>query len=339
MSVTKIWLPHIRAGSGLDVYTTRLADALTNAGHQTVMTAFPHYLQYMPWWFKSVQAPLGTDIVLANTWNAFAFCQPHARLVVVEHLCIFDPTYIAYRSFPQAVFHEALVRRFEKASLRVADAVVAVSGYTARSIGEAFRGVRAEVIYNAIDTDFFCPRPTPLTADARPRFRLLFVGNLSHRKGVDLLPKIMETLGEGYELHYTQGLRTKDTFKAAANMVPLGRLNQDEVREAYRDADLLLFPSRFEGYGYAVAEAMACGTPVVATACSSLPELVEDGVTGRLCPTDDTTAFAEAIRDLTSHPTKLTEMGRRARAKAEKCFGIQRMLEKYLALFDRLLRN
>jgi len=333
----KIWLPYIRAGSGTDIYTARLAKALTNDGHQTVMTAFPYYLQYVPWRLKSAQVPPGTDIVLANTWNGFAFRRPQTRLVVVEHLFIFDPAYMVYRSFPQMVFHEALVQRFEKASLQAADALVAVSRYTAKTITEILGDPKAEVIYNAIDTDFFSPKKTAIRAPESSRVRLLFVGNLSHRKGADLLPNIMKELGEGYELHYTRGLRTKDPFKAVPNMIPLGRLSQEQVRQAYRDADLLLFPTRLEGFGYAAAEAMACGTPVVATACSSLPELVEDGVTGRLCPADDTMAFANAIRDLTSDPKKLTEMGQQARAKAEKCFSMQRMLEKYLDLFCRLL--
>jgi len=333
----KIWLPYIRAGSGTDIYTARLAKALANAGHQTVMTGFPHYLQYMPWRLKLVQAPPGTDIVLANTWNGFAFRRPQTQLVVVEHHCIFDPVYLVYRNFPQMVFHEVLIRRFEKASLQAADALVSVSCYTAKSIAKALGGPRAEVIYNAIDTDFFSPRQTAVDTPGSSHVRLLFVGNLSHRKGADLLPKIMEELGEGYELHYTRGLRTKDPFEAVPNMIPLGRLSQEDLRQAYRDADLLVFPTRFEGFGYAAAEAMACDTPVVATACSSLPELVKDGVTGRLCPVDDTMAFANAIRDLTSNPEKLKEMGHQARAKAEKCFSMQQMLEKYLSLFDRLL--
>ena len=281
--------------------------------------------------------PNGTNVVLANSWNGFAFCRLGIKLVVVEHHCIFDSAYIPYRSFPQAIFHEQMIRRFELASLQAADALVAVSEYTAQKLHETLGGPVAEVIHNGIDTDYFCPAPSSMTPKKDRTRRLLFVGNLSLRKGADLLPDIMLKLGSGYELGYTSGLRTNNTYANVPGMKPLGRLNMDQLVDVYREADLVLFPTRLEGFGYVAAEAMACGTPVVATNCSALPELIENGVTGRLCPANDTTAFAKAIRELTADPKRLTEMGQRARAKASGCFNVNRMVEKYLTLFDRLL--
>jgi glycosyltransferase involved in cell wall biosynthesis len=207
-----------------------------------------------------------------------------------------------------------------------------VSAYTARSIRAALGGPESEVILNGVDTDFFCPPAMPKAGEARP-LRLLFVGNLVRRKGADLLPKIMARLGPGFELHYTLGLRSKDPFAGIPNMCSLGRLTGEQLRDAYREADILLFPTRFEGFGYAAAEAMACGTPVVASACSSLPEIVEDGVTGRLCPVDDVEAFVAAIQGLASDPDGLQAMGQKVRAVAVEKFSAERWASEYIALF------
>ena len=333
----KVWLPYIHAGSGSDVYTERLADGLRAAGHEAVLTPVDRRWQYLPWRYLSVPAPAATDITLANLGAGFAFRRPGSKLVVVEHHCVLDPAFAPYRSRKQAVVHETLLRHIERKGLAACDALVTVSAYTAHSLHAALGGPAANVILNGIETDYFTPPETPpARQDGRP-FGLLFVGNLSRRKGADLLPDIMARLGPGFELRYTRGLRTDDPFAGVAGMRPLGRLSRDELRAAYRDADALLFPSRLEGFGYAAAEAMACGTPAVVAASSALPELIDDGVDGRLCPVDDVAAFAAAIRDMAADAGRLAEMGRRARAKAAEKFSLEAMVGQYVGLFERLI--
>ena len=85
-----------------------------------------------------------------------------------------------------------------------------------------------------------------------------------------------------------------------------------ELREEYRAADALLLPSRLEGFGYVVAEAMACKLPVITTNGTSLPELVEDGFSGKLCTPNDPEAFAAAVRRLDEDPALRRSMGERA---------------------------
>lgn len=334
--MVNIWLPYLRTGSGTDVYTEALARVLVSAGHNAVCTPFSRRWQYFPWPLRLLPAPPGTEIILANSWNGFAFGRQASKLVVVEHHCVLDPAYAPYRSRAQALFHECFVRGFEKASLKRADMVVAVSAYTAASIRAALCAAQTTVILNGVDTDFFCPAPTTPTAGGDRAVRLLFVGNLIRRKGADMLPRIMARLGPGFELHYTLGLRSTDPYAGLPNMRPLGRLAPEELRNAYRAADILLFPTRFEGFGYAAAEAMACGTPVVASASSSLPEIVEDGVTGRLCPVDDCEAFASAVRELAGDSDELRAMGRNARAAAVAKFGLDRWTSEYVAVFGAL---
>ncbi len=335
----KIWLPYLHAGSGADVFTGRLASGLIGSGVEVTSAAFPKRWQYSPWRLKSCAPPPGTNAIIANTNIAFAFAGRGIPVVAIEHHCVLDPAYAPYRSAAQAIYHELLVRRFEKASLRTADAVVAVSRYTADSLHAALGGLRAHVILNGIETDFFCPGPEPKPPlEGRP-VRLLFVGNLIRRKGADLLPKIMAALGGGFELRYTAGLRSSDPFAGMPGMIPLGRLTREQLRDEYRRADLLLFPTRFEGFGYAAAEAMACGTPVVTTRCSSLPEVVDDGVTGRLCKIDDVADFTRAIKSLSESSETLFSMAQEARAVGTKRFSLREMTRNYQNFLETLAHN
>ena len=101
--------------------------------------------------------------------------------------------------------------------------------------------------------------------------------------------------------------------------------------------DILLMPTVREGFGLAVAEAMACGLPVVASDCSSIPELIDDGKGGYLCPIGDVDAFAEKINLLAESPTLRREMGEYNRTKVEKLFTLDRMVKNYQALFEEVL--
>ena len=89
-----------------------------------------------------------------------------------------------------------------------------------------------------------------------------------------MLAPILPELGGGYELRYTTGLRSRDTLPDLPTLRPLGRLRKEELLEEYQQAHCLLFPTRFEGFGYPVAEALSCGLPVVTSDCSCVPELV-----------------------------------------------------------------
>jgi alpha-maltose-1-phosphate synthase len=333
----RVWLPYVAGDSGADVWTKLLARGLHDLGHEVIVTRFAHQWQYCPAPLLAHRAPDNLSAVIANTWNAFAFYRRGVPLITIEHHCVLDPAFSPYRSPAQAAFHRTAVAAFEHASMRCATRVVAVSQYTADSIRLVFgRRVQPTVILNGIDTDYFCPDPAAKPAERPPgRFRLLFVGNPSRRKGADRLPAIMAKLGDDFELSFTSGLRD-DQLAGARNMRALGKLSLDQLRDAYRQADCLLFPSRFEGFGYAAAEAMACGTAVVCSRGSALPEVVTDGEVGLLCPVDDIDAFCAAVRRLAAEPATRRAMGQRARKRAVACFDYRRMARDFESLLAGL---
>jgi glycosyltransferase involved in cell wall biosynthesis len=105
----------------------------------------------------------------------------------------------------------------------------------------------------------------------------------------------------------------------------------------YRRMDMLLMPTVREGFSLAVLEAMACGLPVIASRCSSLPEQIDDGKGGFLCPVGDVKAFAEKINLLAASPALRKEMGQYNRAKIEKEFPLDRMVKEYQQVFSEVL--
>ena len=333
----KIWFPVIRGGSGTDVFTRRLADALQRRGIATEITWFSTHYQFAPFLLRSVPPPDGTNIIHTNSWNGFAFKRPGIPLVVTEHHCVLDPTYRPYKNLAQHIFHATAVRRFEMASFRAASAITAVSRFTASSLANTLGIHSSRVIYNWIDTKAFAPPNQNLSSVRRP-FRLLFVGNLSRRKGADFLAPIMRKLGPEFELRFTSGLRALKTRGLTQNMLPLGRLTEDsELIRAYHQCDVLLFPSRFEGFGYVALEAMACGKPVIAANNSALPEVVKNGETGILCPTDDIHAFVSATRKLAADREILLAYGQAARRRTENFFSEYLIIPQYISLYEELV--
>ena len=221
-----------------------MADWLGRNGHEPVLQRFPHACQYAPGLLRLTKAPKGTEAVLTNSWNGFAFHRKGLRSVCVEHLFVLDPELDPYKSFAQSTFHKFMVGRFIARSYRSADRVVAVSAYTAGQIRSRFPDVAAEVNLNGVDVDRFAP-----SAEAREDgpFRLLFAGNATIRKGADLLAPIMEQLGEQFELRLTASASDLPALAGRNNVHFLGRLSPQEMERELRYCDALLAPTRMEG--------------------------------------------------------------------------------------------
>ncbi|MEJ2730314.1 MAG: glycosyltransferase family 4 protein, partial [Deltaproteobacteria bacterium] len=100
---------------------------------------------------------------------------------------------------------------------------------------------------------------------------------------------------------------------------------------------MLLMPTVREGLSVAVLEAMSSGLPVVASNCSSLPEQIDEGKGGFLCPVGDVQAFAEKINLLADSPKLRRQMGEYNRSRIEKHFSIDKMIAGYEKLFNELL--
>ncbi len=106
---------------------------------------------------------------------------------------------------------------------------------------------------------------------------------------------------------------------------------------ALRQADLFALPSRYEGFGLAMVEAMACGLPVVATRLPAGPaQIIRDGVDGLLVPAEDPEALACALGDLMGDPARRENLGRQA-AEAARRFDLPRVIEAWQSLLEQVV--
>lgn len=182
-------------------------------------------------------------------------------------------------------------------------------------------------IYDGVDIEAFHPGDSDRTEAGA----LLFVGNSEdYNKGVVYLLRAMAMLPAALNAHlYLVGGPSATPRIAPAEIERLGigdrvtivgRVSERALAAWYRRAQVLVSPSLYEGFGLPAAEAMACGTPVIASDGGALPEVVADGETGRVVPVGDAAALADAIGDLLATPERCRELGAR---------GVERVIERF----------
>jgi glycosyltransferase involved in cell wall biosynthesis len=298
---------------------------------------------YNPWWTLAPPALLATcrspaDIIHTTPDYAIFSARRKLPLVITFHNYVLDAFMAQYSTPLQRLHYATDLKWFTHMGVARARMITAVSTFTAALVSREL-GLSADIrtIYNGIDETRFVPAGTAGKPDKK--LRVLFSGNLSQRKGANLLPAIAAQLNPGIELLYTSGLRCRHSLPDHPALRGVGQVPYRAMPELYGQADILLFPTVREGFGLAAAEAMACGLPVVASDCSSLPELVVHGKGGYLCPVGDVAAFAARINELADAPALRREMGEYNRARVERKFTQSRMLREYAELFEQLMAD
>lgn len=256
-------------------------------------------------------------------------------LILTFHNYVLDAFMKDYSSPLQNIHYWSDLQWFTRHAVKKASVITAVSHFTAELVGKELAIDNVKVIYNGIDQNRFCPNRPAKRLDKE--IRVLFCGNLTRRKGASWLLPILEKLSAKINIFYTSGLRNQAALPGNNRLQCLGSIDYEQMPAIYNEMDILLFPTVREGFGLAAAEAMACGLPVVATHCSSLPELIDDGKGGFLCPLGDVQVFADKINQLAEDPLLRREMGEYNRTKVEKAFTMERMVKEYQLLFDEVL--
>ena len=333
----KVCFSFIKAGMSIDIWFYNLAKSLKSLGVDAEIIIYPHKYQFFPDLLGVFKRDIKADIIHANSWNGFVF-KENIPLVVTAHHLVHEQALNKYKSLPQKVFHK-LIYRFENKSFTASNQITCVSDYTKSKLQEIF-GFDSTRIYNGIDVRNFSPQRSKnvFPAVGKDKTTLLFVGNMTRRKGADLLPKIMKRLGDRFVLICISG-SGKNMRKAGDNIYMINHLSQQRMIEYYNYCDMFLFPTRLEGFGLVVAEAMACAKPVVTTNCSSMPELIIDGKGGFLCEMDNVNEFTEKIQALAENKALRKEMGRFNRERVEKYFSLERMAKDYYALYQKIIKG
>jgi len=291
------------------------------------LTYFPPALRW------SVPKPVA-DIIHTTPDYALFFKRPGVPLVSTFHNYVVDTFMRPYSSMAQRIHYATDLRYFLRKAVEVSDRLTAVSQFTADlAMKELKCDKPIEVIPNGVDTDVFYPRNKK---NSKREIRVLFSGNPSRRKGAHWLPEIARTLGKSVRIVCASGLRGGWTQELEdAGIENLGRVAYASMPDLYRSVDALILPTVREGDSLAVLEAMSSGIPIVASACSSLPERVEQEKGGYLCNIGDVEGFVRALEKLCD-PQLRYRQGEFNRSRAEEEFNLAKMTHRYETLFSNI---
>jgi starch synthase len=247
----------------------------------------------------------------------------------------------------------------EREAYEAADAIVAVSGGMRRDVLAAYPAVppeRVHVIHNGIDTTLYRPDPgTDVLAKHGvdpDRPYVLFVGRITRQKGVPHLLRAAAKLDPGVQLVLCAGgadtpeldaefrglVADLEKTRTGVRWIP-EMLPRAEVVQLLTHAAVFACPSVYEPLGIVNLEAMACGTPVVASDVGGIPEVVDDGRTGLLVHYDEDDAqgfeagLAAALNEVAGSPDRAAAMGTAGRERAVGEFGWKAIAERTVALY------
>jgi len=233
-------------------------------------------------------------------------------------------------------------------SISVSDGITAVSNFLRDETIREFKvDAPIEVIHNFVDSDEFKPRDDcGIKSKLAPNNEKLMI-HVSNFRKVKNLPVVLEVynkvrkklptrlvlVGDGPEREATE--RGASELGILEDVIFMG--DQEYIAEILPCADVFLLPSEHESFGLAALEAMSCGVPVVGSRVGGLHEVVVDGETGFLCDPHDADCMTELVLSLLTNEDYRREMGARARERAKREFGRDRIVGQYLDVYRRLI--
>jgi starch synthase len=251
----------------------------------------------------------------------------------------------------------------ERTAAEAADAVIAVSHGMRGDILRCYPALAPDtvhVVHNGIDTGLYRPDPGTDVLErvgidpGRPY--VLFVGRVTRQKGVPHLLRAARSVDPGAQLVLCAGApdtpEIEREFRELVGELTRNRtgvfwisemLPRPDVVQLLTHAALFVCPSVYEPLGIVNLEAMACGTPVAASAVGGIPEVVEDGVNGLLVPYDERdpegfeAGLAAAVNRLLADPAEAARMGGAGRERAVGAFGWDAVARRTVEVYEAVL--
>ncbi|QCD59686.1 glycogen synthase [Streptomyces hawaiiensis] len=249
----------------------------------------------------------------------------------------------------------------ERTAIEAADAVIAVSGAMREDILGCYPALdpgKVHVVHNGIDTSLYRPDHGTDALDRigldRSRPYVLFVGRITRQKGVPHLLRAVRDIDPAAQVVLCAGApdtpeidqEFRELFGELSGVrdgvfwIPK-MLPRPEVIQLLTHAALFVCPSVYEPLGIVNLEAMACGTPVVASAVGGIPEVVDDGRTGLLVPAGDgfEAGLARAMDSVLGDPEAARRMGEAGRERAVGEFGWDAVARRTVRLYEEIVKQ
>lgn len=291
--------------------------------------------------------PVGTIITLHDEW-LIAGTSHYAQ---TEGCPIEDDRKSLFRPVAKWLDRRIYERKKQAFSSRKDLTVTVPSRWMKRRVvaSGVFAAADVTVIPNAVNTAKFCPEPERRVRTreklglTQQDFLVCFGADKSQRnpiKGTDLFIDLLAVMSRdpsrfrNVAVVVFGGLIVEPYFTGNLRVFSMGPIqDREELADLYRASDLALHLARLEAFGLVPCEAMSCGTPVICFDNSGAAELIEDGVTGYLCPAFDVEAVANKIASLVDETAAVREnMRAQARLRVVTEYSVEKLTERYCAL-------
>lgn len=332
-----------------------------------VIIVFPRTLSYIEWSFRTAKkvAEINTlrkiDVIEAPETNAPAFFLTFfSKIPLIIKLHTPYEIHCKLNGVP-VNFDLKLVSFFERIALKRAARVTSCSRAIVTYLKEnRYLKIKdVTVVPNPIDESNFTPDTARNTEEDKEKL-LLFVGRIEQRKGVDTLFEAFQKVWNerrdvrlqlvggdklrffnGKFIPYSEYLKGKAHDSEVLKHVDfVGKLNRSKLVNFYRQADICIFPSTvFENFSYTCLEAMACGTPVIASNCGGFPEMIENNVSGLLVQPLQSGELAKTIIYLLENPSLRDKMGAEARKRVVGLFAIKKIVRRNLSVYGEVINR
>lgn len=267
------------------------------------------------------------------------FAPPNTKIITTLHNT--EPWWSCSSThFKIKTFVETKLAKYRKVDF------IAVSESVAERAVEVFRlhPDRIQIVYNGIDLAQFPIRDI----DFPKRFlKIIQVGRMEPQKGHDVslsaFKLLLSEIPDATLLFVGDGPLRKQLEMKAEEIGILGKVKflgtRDDVPKILKEASLFWMPSRFEGFGIALLEAMASQLPTVSTNVGGLSKIVVNGVTGFLIPPDDPVALSQASIKILKSPSLAKSMGAAGRRRVEELFSLDRTTMEYCSIYENILKH
>lgn len=325
------WVSIKTKPGGIDSFVKNLSNSLKSKDYNLVIEKLNRIFEFFP--FILIFKKLKSEIIFSNLEFSWVFKRKNKILVGIMHHNVFDQQNLKLSSPIQRMYYYLILYPNLWLSVRLSDKIVCVSDYTKKSMINMFPLVskKIQTIYNGIDTDYFY---YDANIGKNKQKIIFYSGNLSRRKGTDILVKIAENTPADWKFYSTSN--PKNEVYKSKKINYLGKLSREKLRDMYQKSTIFVFPSRFEGFGLSVVEAMSCGSVVIAFKNSSIPEIVLDGKTGLLCENESHEQIISKINFIIKNPDKILKIKNYGVKYSNEKFNLKIMAENYAKLVENL---
>jgi glycosyltransferase involved in cell wall biosynthesis len=348
---------------GGEKHLADLANALARRGHDIFVALTPSspLLSELPAVPKDniVELRMRNSLNVASALKLAQFAREHQIEIIHAHVARDYPlaAFVSRRARGQTVLTRHVLfpmSGIHRLTLRRTARVIAVSQAVAAALRrqDIFDPKRIVLIHNGIDVDRFAQGREHAATDEQSSKRLCvgMVGHLAPIKGQeDFIRAAAIVCGLRNDVDFV--IAGEDKSRGGENrrnieglIKELGLAQRihligwvDEVAKLLPTFDLFVSPSRSEPFGLSIVEAMAAGTPVIATMSEGAREIIDDNITGRLAPIGDREALAKAIGELLSDPAQRRSLSANALRVVRARFSLERMVVETEKVYEQVL--